>query len=99
MGRYEGEVHQVPRQGGFVQTAVGIGQKLFRNRAFPGERRYTQCFIDCPFKVDASLQDDFEFYGYVVDIQERTYAVTIGANLSREVDGASIRRTDGNDGA
>jgi hypothetical protein len=95
MGRYEGEVHQIPRQGRFVQTAVSIGQKLFRNHAFPAERRYTQRFIDCPFKVDASLKDDFEFDGHVADIQERTYAVTIGPNVSRKVDGLTKNRAEG----
>jgi hypothetical protein len=95
MGRYEGEVHQIPRQGRFVQTAVGIGQKLFGNRAFFAERRYTQCFIDCPFKVDASLKDDFEFDGHVAHVQERTYAVSIGANVSRKVDGLTKNRAEG----
>jgi hypothetical protein len=43
---------------------------------------------------DASLKDDFEFYGHVAEIQERTYAVTIGPNVSRNVDGLTKNRAE-----
>ena len=86
MGRYEGQVYQIPRQRRFVKTAVCIGQELFRNYVFSLENRYTQGFADCPFKIDASFQDVFEFDGYIFDFQERAYSVAIGANVPCDVE-------------
>src|SRR5690606_38463308 len=53
---------------------------------FPLECRYTQSFVDCPPKIDASFQDDLEIDGYIFDFQEGPYPVAIGAYIPREVE-------------